>query len=236
MLIAAALIGSAAYSQTFELAAKGSYRSTWLFNDSLSKLGSEQDYDKGWGYNYGLGATFYFNKNLGIEVNGLLGMFEGNYAGSYDSIKYNSGVSLTTLDIPLLLKLRTKSGGAYLELGPQYTILSKAVYSYKGTDTTYTRDVSSLYAGENIAVMLGFGVNIDLTKRLLLNTGIRFEYGLSDLIGVDAQGVHFRNPFAYKGVAKTWSAAGGLNIGLAWRFGKIEEDESGSSSPAPAGM
>lgn len=234
VLVAAVLTGSAAFSQTLELSTKGSYRSTWLFNENLSNLGDEQDYDAGWGYNFGAGTAFYFNNSLGIEVNGLFGQFNGNYQGVVDTLgDYTSQVTLKTIDIPLLFKLRTKSKGAYLEIGPQYTMISSVKYRLTGDSSSVpSKEVTDSYKDNNLSIMLGFGVNIEITKRLNATAGIRLEYGIGDLEGVDALGESFMNPFRYKEYKSTWTAAGGLFAGVAYTFGKV--DDSGSTTTAPA--
>lgn len=232
LFIAALIVSSYGFAQGLELSAKGSYRSTWLFNDTLSKQGASQDYDMGWGYNYGLGATFYFTKSIGVEVNGLLGKFNGNYQGVVDSIgNYTSQVSLNTLDIPLLFKLRTKSGSGYIEIGPQYSLIEKAYYDLSGDSITVSnRDVTSLYSESNLSVLFGMGINIELAKRIDLTTGIRLEYGLDNLKGVDAVGDAFVDFFKYQGPGRTYTAAGGLFFGVTYKLGKVDDD---ASAPAP---
>lgn len=232
LLAAAALISGSAFSQArIELAAKGSYRSTWLFNENLSNLGDIQDYHSGWGYNYGAGVGVYLSKSIGFELNVLPGNFKGGFQGKADSLgNYTSDISLTTIDIPLMLKLRTKSGGAYLELGAEYTMISKAMYDLKSDSMNISNmDVSKSFSDNNLALVLGMGVNIELSPKLDLNTGLRFEYGISDLKGVDALGTSFENFFAYPEYKRTFSAAGGLMVGLTYKIGKTGED---STAPA----
>lgn len=225
LIIAMLFMSSYGFSQGLELSAKGSYRSTWIFNDTLSKQGDSQDYDLGWGYNYGLGATYYFTKSIGVEVNGLLGKFNGNYQGIVDSIgEYTSQVSLNTLDIPLLLKLRTKSGSGYIEIGPQYSLIQEAHYELTGDSLSVSnRNVTSQYSESNLSVLLGMGINIDLSKRLDLTTGIRLEYGLEDIKGVDAVGDAFIDFFKYKGPGRTYTAAGGLFFGVTYKLGNVDD-------------
>jgi hypothetical protein len=233
MIITAVTLSSYGFSQRLELSGKGSYRSTWIFNDTLSDQGASQDYDAGWGYNYGGGVAFYFTKSIGIEVNGLLGKFNGNYKGKVDSIgKYTSQVTLNTLDIPLLFKLRTKTGSGYIELGPQYSLIQKAYYQMSGDSMSIpSRDVTSKYSDSNFSIMFGMGINIDLSKRIDLTTGIRLEYGLDDIKGLDAVGDAFINPFKYKDPGRTYTAAGGLFLGVIYKIGKL--DDAAAPSPAP---
>ena len=234
-------ISTAIFGQQLEISARGSYKSTWLFNKNISDLGDKQDYAAGWGYNYGLSACIYFNSKIGIEVDGLLNMHAGNYAGTLDSQRtYTSNVKMNSIEIPLLFKLKS-STGAYLEIGPQLGMINSAHYqflqSYYNSSTGANVNnnssyfVDSNYATTNISAVLGFGINIKLVSHLSLKTGIRFEYGLTDLKGVDALGQNLANTVLYPTKYATNSAAGGLFLALTWRFGK--DDEGGSSPPPP---
>lgn len=223
-LILFASMGATAIAQTVELSALGSYKSTWLFNKNISDLGTTEDYAAGWGYNFGLGATFYFNDMIGLEVNALSSQHTGAYTGSLGAsqFNYNSNITLKQLDFPLMFVLSNRS--AYLEVGGQYSSISSATYTYKPeSGNTYTSDVFSHYNHTNISGILGFGANIAINDHWFIKAGLRIEYGLTDLKGVDAQGVLLSDPFFYPKYEKTNSAAGGLMIGIAYNFkGKKE--------------
>jgi hypothetical protein len=241
LLFAAAVLAAPAFAQNLEIGLKGSYKSTWLFNKNISDRGDIADYAAGWGYNYGLGLTFYFNPKIGLGLDGLFNLHSGNYAGTYDNnVTYTSDVKINSVELPLLLKLRSATG-AFLEIGPQFGMLSGARYDYFSSytdssgasinaDTSY--NVTSRYASTNISAVLGFGININLVSRLALKTGMRFEYGLTDLKGVDSFGEDFRNFFFYSEPGTTNSAAGSLFLGITWTFGP-DMDEGGSSPPPP---
>ena len=54
----------------FDIAAKGQFNSTWLFNQNISEQGKEQDYAPSWGSNYGLGFGLRMGFfSLGMETN-----------------------------------------------------------------------------------------------------------------------------------------------------------------------
>jgi hypothetical protein len=229
-----------AFTQNLEIGLKGSYKSTWLFNKNVSDRGDIADYAAGWGYNYGLGATFYFNSKLGFGVDGLLNLHSGNYAGTMDSNRtYTSDVKINSLEIPVLFKLRNATG-AFFEVGPQIGLVSGARYDFfqhytngsgMNIDNDTTFNVTSTYSGTNISAVLGFGISIKLVSRLALKTGIRLEYGLTDLKGVDSFGEDFRNFFFYPSPETTNSAAGSLFVNLTWTFGP--QDNGGSPPPPP---
>jgi hypothetical protein len=239
LLISAMAAAGSLFAQNLEIGATGAYKSTWLFNQNISDKGDEQDYAAGWGYNYGLGATFYFTPKIGLGVEGLLNLHSGNYTGKFDSTTYNSDVKMNSIEIPLLFKLRSATG-AYLEIGPQMGLISGARYDVSGS-TTFSNgsssdfdtsfNVTSNYASSNFSAVLGFGMNIKLVSHLMLKTGLRFEYGLADLKGVDAMGKDINDVTFYPTPRPTNSAAGSLFLSLVWRFGP--DPNSGGSTPPP---
>lgn len=243
ILLSFAAMGTQA--QKLELSALGSYQSTWIFNQNISDKGDIQDYAAGWGYNYGLGVGFYFNNKIGMEVDGLFDLHSGNYTGTDDSNRtYTSNVKLHMTNIPLLFKLRS-SNGAYFEVGPQFSMISHATYSYKqsyynastgnNVDTNNSVNVSNMYATSDISAVIGFGVKIKFGSHLSMKTGLRLTWGLADLKGVDALGNDLNNPFLYKDKRATNSASGGLLIGLTWSFGDTEDSGPKPPPPPPTG-
>ncbi|MEW6469743.1 MAG: outer membrane beta-barrel protein [Bacteroidota bacterium] len=226
----ALLVVTGICAQKMELKGLGSFQSTWLFNKGISDRGDEQDYAPGWGWSYGLGYAFYITDKIGLEINGLQTVHTGYYSGTLDSSKtYNSYSSLSLIDIPVLFKLRSETG-AFLEAGPMYSLVTKAKFVYDGAcqypSYCVSRDVSADFASTNLSVLLGFGIKVKFGNLLGLVTGLRFQYGLSDLKGVDGQGIQFNNPFHYKELNGTSSASAGLFLGLTLGLGG--DGDSGS--------
>lgn len=212
---------------TFEIQAKGLGNSTWLFNSNISDLGDEQDYANGIGINYGLGFNAYFGK-LGIGIEGLMGNHIGSYAGTLEfkdstgavvnKIDYTSSVNLKTIQIPLMFKL--KSDILYFELGPQYNLISSAVYKRSGDGIEADTAVTTNYASSFISALVGFGAKIKFGESpLSMNIGLRFQYSFTDLEGVDALGNDLGNSILYKDYANTSAASGGVVIGLTYQLG-----------------
>src|SRR4051812_11364716 len=84
---------SSGKNNSFELQAKGSYNSTWLFNKNISDADASQNYANAWGYNYGLGFNAYFG-NIGVGVDALMGNHVGGYSGVLET-KDSAGVLLS---------------------------------------------------------------------------------------------------------------------------------------------
>ena len=228
------LAAMTASAQNLEVTAMGSYKSTWLFNKNISDLGNIMDYSAGWGYSYGLGITWYFNKSIGVEVDGLYNLHTGAYTGtdSSNQLTYTSSVKLHSLDIPVLFKLRSKNG-AFIEVGPQFSTISAADFSFKQSNNDRTADATPYYSTSNVSAVLGFGEKIKLSGHFSMRVALRFEYGLTDLKGVDGFGQLLSDPKYYPNKASTNSAAGGFMIGFTYSFG-AQEDDSSNPAPPPA--
>ncbi len=231
VLLLAVTSFTAGFSQTIYLDGKAHVGSTWLFNKNISDDGAKQDYAAGWGFNYGVGATVFFNKRVGLGLDLLLSKHTGAYTGDMDSLgTYDSWATLNSFNIPILFKLKNDAGG-WIEIGPQYSAITNADFRYKHTisigsssittDTTISADTS--YAKSNISMVFGLGINIKFTDRIGLKTGFRFEYGLADLKGLDGMGRDLKNSFFYPTYEKTNSATGSFMLGLYIKLG--DEDE-----------
>jgi hypothetical protein len=213
----------------FEIQAKGIGSSTWLFNKNISDQGDLQNYANGIGITYGLAFNAYFG-SIGVGVEGLMGNHQGGYSGTFEMkdgngqvVKkwdYTSNVNLKTIQIPLLFKLRS-ANGAYLELGPQYNMISGADYHYSGDGVSKDTSVYSNYSSSYISAVLGLGVKVKFGESpLSMNIGLRLQYGLTDLKGVDALGRRLDDAFYYKSHQNTNAAAGGLMIAFTYQLNK----------------
>ena len=221
---------------TIEIQAKGGANSTWLFNNNISNAGNEQNYAAGWGFNYGVAFNMYFG-NVGFGVEGLLSNHKGAYSGAIDikdtlgtllkTINYTSNVNLKVTQIPVMFKWKSEIGG-YLEIGPQFNMVTSAMYHYTD-DNTVKKDtsfsVANSYSKSFISAVIGFGFKIPIKKsRVSILGGIRLNYGLQDIKGIDALGRELIDPFVYpKGPEKTSAASGGLMLGVVYTLGEKKD-------------
>lgn len=219
---------------TLEIQGKGLANSSFLFNKNISDAAADQDYAAGWSFNYGLGVSMYFG-NVGFGIEGLLGNQLGAYAGTVvkkDSAgnvlstkNYSSTVNLKVTEIPILFKLKSDIGG-YLEIGPQYNMISEASYHFT-TDGMQTDSImTSNFARSYFSAVLGFGFKIPVAKsNFSVIAGVRLQFAFTDIKGVDALGVPFDNLFKYKTHEPTAAAAGGLMLGVSYTFGEKKKDK-----------
>jgi len=159
--------------------------STWLINKWVFDKGDEQDIAASFGYSVGAVAGYYFKDNFGVEVNILYNAHNMKYTGEVFLNKYDSQTSLKFTDIPVLFKAGKET---YFEIGPVFSFLNKAEYCIESNGNKNTKNVKSDFKSSGINVAFGFGVNIEVTKQVFINTGLRLMYGLTDIKGVDAIG------------------------------------------------
>lgn len=206
---------------SFDAGFKGAYSATEMFNNNISDIGASQDYKMATGSNYGLALNGNFGK-IGLTVEFLTGTFNTGYQGTIGSTAYTSNVELKTFSIPILLKLGGQTGG-YAELGISTNGISRATYSndlpISNPLTNSGADVTTNYSNFTTAV-LGFGTKISLTDDfpLILNVGVRLQYGITDAAGVDAFGLDLKNNFLYPTYQKSSAASAGLHVGLTYKI------------------
>jgi len=218
LIIGAALfIQSSGMAQTMEISAKGAIKGTGIFNQEISDAGDELDYKlPALGYSAGAGFSFFFTPSLGVGVELLTAQHVGKYQGVIGTVNYEAETKIKSIDVPILFKVQTKSGGSFLDLGIQYSMINKVTSSSTGSTES---DDTKAYNSSNLAAVLGFGINIDLTQKLFLTTGLRFEYGLSDIISSNSLYDSYGDVNGDGKRSKTFTGAAGLNVGLMYRLG-----------------
>jgi hypothetical protein len=206
---------------TFDAGLKGAFSATEMFNKNISDQGEIQDYKMSTGSNYGLALNANF-KSIGLTVEFLGGQFNTGYQGTIGSTAYTSNVEISTFSIPILLKLGKQTGG-YTEIGISTNGVRSAIYTndlpISNPLTMSGRDVKTSYKSYTTAV-LGFGSKVSLGENfpLILNVGVRFQYGFTDAEGVDALGINLTEKFVYPTYQKSAAASAGIHIGLTYRI------------------
>jgi hypothetical protein len=236
-------------AQNVRIGLSGGVNSTWLLNKNVLDADDDLDIAAPFGGRFGIDAIYSFNEKVGISLGvNFISVHNQKYTGETDDKTYSfdSKLKLNYLDIPILFRL-TSSGGSYFEIGPQFSFLGKAeeelesniaLANYSG------KDVKSSLNSTNIGLILGFGVDIDVTENIYITTGLRLGYGFSDVtkefneaelpdpgpFGTNSLAnywAHFEdanttgdgnadNDFSYE---KTSRVFGGLHIGVSYKFG-----------------
>ena len=137
-----------------------------------------------------------------------------------------SNINLKITQIPVFFKLKSEIG-AYLEIGPQYNLISEANYHYTSDAVQFDSIMTGSFAKSYFSAVVGFGFKIPVAKsNFSILGGARLQYAFSDILGVDALGNEFVNPFVYKeGPGKTTGATGGLLLGVVYTIGEKKKDK-----------
>lgn len=244
-------------AQSFDIGLKGGIASTWLLNTNVNNAGTDEDIKSTISGDFGLHLQYNFNSKIGIELEFISEAFKQDYKGVFANppgyienngyyIPYVAGESYTAtttlneLKIPLLFHYEAASGFCF-EIGPELASISNATYTatssggtglYPSYNASYT--TKSDWASSNMAVVLGLGWNFHLSGNFYLNADLRFEYGLTDLMGTDGHGqdldkgyengrLYVANGnsgayYSYPSYTATHSLEGSLNIGIFYRI------------------
>ncbi|MBL0342506.1 MAG: PorT family protein [Bacteroidetes bacterium] len=229
---------------SFRVGVSGGVNSTWLMNKNVFDANDGLDIAATFGGRFGIDAIYSFNPKLGVGIGfNFISKNCQKYSGDKTGLDGDLTTSLNYFDIPVLLRL-TSSGGTYFEVGPQFGFLTKAEETYEGNVSSpfdYSDvDVKNSFETTNIALVFGFGVDIDVTENIFITTGLRLGYGFSDVTKEYENGLEFLtdNPEALTNNAiyltnsaaqtddngkrnyeKTSRVFGGLNIGVSYKFG-----------------
>ena len=173
-----------ASAQDFRIGAKGTFYSTWLFNTNIADQQEFVDYAATFSPSFGLTTALYFTDNLAVSLDVLYAANNQKLEPADNTIlNYEAITRVQYLDLPLLLKISSE-GGAYVEIGPQISLLMGANEDVKNVPlfADYTKkDVKKDFSSLGLAPVLGFGVDIQANDNLYINIGLRFGYGLMDV-------------------------------------------------------
>lgn len=199
----------------FRAGLKGGPQSTWMFN-------ADEGDNAEWLYQHTLramfGGTFGYNFSDGVGIQLDLLYSKQGQRFEYFDIEYFRKVDY--FKVPVLLNLNTSPEGtafAYLNVGPQFSFLTKAVsgdvdfgiFNLPGFSGV---DISDTYSSVNIGAVLAFGAGFNLTDFLQLTTGIRLDFDFTDVEDDKLSDVHL----GVGGLNRqtTHNATGAFEIGL----------------------
>lgn len=244
LTIAVVIAGLSVQAQNIRVGLTGGVNSTWLMNKNVFDANDGLDIAASFGGRFGLESIYSFNDKIGVSLGlNFISMNSQKYTGDKTGLDGDLTTKLKYFDVPLLFRL-TSGSGTYFEIGPQFGFLGKAEETYKGnTVSTFDYsdvDVKNAFESTNIALVFGFGVDIDVTENIFITTGLRLGYGFTDVTKEYATGLEFLadNPEALTNNAiyltstaaqtddngdrnyeKTSRVFGGLNIGVSYKFG-----------------
>jgi hypothetical protein len=264
LILLASGFGFYASAQSFDIGLKGGIASTWLLNTNVNNAGTDEDIASTITYNIGLHLQYNFTGGCGIELEVISEPFKQDYKGTFanppgyinisttntvipvyyqNKETYTATTQLNEIKIPLLFHYEAP-GGLSIEVGPEFASISSATYTANFTGqpssllyaapSSLSYSTKSDFASSNIAALFGIGWNVKLSGQLYLLTDLRFEYGLTDLIGSDGHGQDLNKSFDggtlyqskqpvsgayyYPSYTATHSLEGSLNVGIFYRI------------------
>lgn len=191
-------------SQSLDIGGRGAIGTCDFMNPNVTS-GTEQNNRFVVSYNFGFHSAFNFKNGNCLEFDILYGYLNQGYNGSFTNsgglpgvgLTYQAGQSYTSenkiniIEIPFLYRYEGQSG-LYVEAGSGYQVIIGATYSatYSNPSLMESYNTKSDYPVGDFPAIIGVGWDIDLSgvNDFYLNIGIRAEYGLLDLGGVDGHG------------------------------------------------
>lgn len=247
LTIAVVIAAMSLQAQSFRVGLSGGVNSTWMMNKNVFDYDDGLDVATTFGGRLGLEAIYSFNDNVGVGVGfNFLSRNSQKYTGDNRGNDVRLDGDLTSkmnyFDIPLTLRI-TSSGGTYFEVGPQFGFLTSAKETYKNNSNPLLDydnvDIKNSFNKTNIALVFGFGVDIDVTEKIFITTGLRLGYGFTDVTKEYKDAAEFLsdNPEALTNNAqyittgsantddkgdhnyeRTSRVFGGLNLGISYKF------------------
>lgn len=205
----------------FDIGARGSVRTTWLYNKNLIN-DKDVNYKITPGYSGGIKLGFNY-ESVSLNIEALYSTYNQKFTGT-GSTTWNSETNLLYLEIPLLFRYTKET--SYLEIGPQWSFLQKAQQSFTVDGPqggTYTNKVTSeKYTPKVTGLVFGWGSNLFSTDGLSLSAGIRITHSFSDIISEDGgKGLNYFNPFSQAAASyrKTHITSAGIIINIDYDLG-----------------
>lgn len=200
---------------SISLTGKGLLNGSMILNNSIT-TNENQAYAFAMSGSGGVGGLFLYDDKIGASIEFLVGNHIGKYNGTnvLDNQKYSSSINLKTLQIPLLFRLDNEEG--YLEIGPQFNVITNANYSSNNL-IGLNSNVTDEYKSVSLSGVLGFGSFYSLGRRspVTVTFGFRINYGFSDIKGVDPIGIPYSSSSANQ---KSILLAAGFNLGLLYEL------------------
>lgn len=134
---------------------------------------------------WGISAAYNFKRSFGFQT----GIYYSFIGQTYEDIDYLNRdiyreVDLDYIQIPVLAKYNTKLTDVrfYSVLGPQFGLLTKADirYTIDGVDKG-TPDAKERFSNFDMGIVLGTGMQYDISENLYISAGLRFYVGLMDI-------------------------------------------------------
>ena len=184
-------VRSGGWAEQFMVGATVNVNSSWLLNQAVSNLPDGQsDHEFSMGYSVGITGGYHYNEYIGAAFDVHYFKLNQRYSGKRDALFWESDVSVTGIQIPVYGKFMTKSG-FFAEVGWQFGFITGAKYNrsqISGAEGPVREDVKSNFSKVIHSPHLGIGMDWYLNDMWVITTGLRANYGVNDIGGVDGSG------------------------------------------------
>lgn len=183
---------------------KAGYGLGGFYNSNLTK---DDNYSYHLNTSYGLGAKFgmYFGLRNGITFDFIYSGYKQGFDYTESAIAENNHeIKWKTYDLALLY--RNQSNGAYVELGPMYSLVN-SVSNSDNLDGGNNVDVAKFYNKNYWSGVFGAGGYIAGTETFTLMMGLRLGYALTDFVNDDGKLANYPTPKQASGTAKESSTS-----------------------------
>ena len=182
----------------WDAGAKVGYGLGGFYNANLTK---DDNYSYHLNSSLGLGAKFgmYFGLRNGITFDFIYSKYKQEFDYAITGNAENQHViKWNTYDLALLY--RNQSNGAYVELGPMYSIVNSVTNS-DNNDGGQNIDVANNYNKNYWSAVFGAGGYIAGNDVFTLMLGLRLGYGLTDMVSDQGKAANYPTPKQTSGEA-----------------------------------
>ena len=210
-------IRSGGWAEQWSIGAAFQVNSTWLLNSAMNNLADgKSDPAFSFGYDLGVSGGFRFNPNIAIGLDLHYYNLNQRYSGKTNNVLWESKVALSGVQIPVYAKFMTNSG-AFVEVGWQFAFVTGAKYNRTSISTSESgadSDVKESFSSVIYSPHIGLGVDWFLNDSWAITTGIRFNYGINDMKGVDGYERDLNDDPLYPDPKPTNAVTGGVFLGV----------------------
>ena len=160
-----------------EVGPKASFGPSGYLNSTIAN-DAKHDYSLNLAYNFGAAIGINIGDVHGINIEGLWGTyFQDITSHPMPDMTLRNVVEWEVFDIYTLYRFYPESG-MYLELGSKFT----QIQDLSQREGVVELDVKGMYEDSYISGVIGVGAFLSGSKILVIKSGLRFEYGITDFV------------------------------------------------------
>lgn len=159
--------------------------------------------------NFGIGAGYNFNDNMGVGADALYSLQGQKYEISGSEFEQK----LEYVKVPVFFSYNTdasKTTSFYGKIGPQVSFLTNAKITAPDGKDAFLEN-KDRYEDVSFGAMANAGVQFKLSPNIFLQTGLNFDYDFSNIENKNY-------PVVIAGRANTYNMTAGVQIGLKYQF------------------